>query len=657
MSKKDKKEQESSETEVKVDDTEHKSESKDPPKTEVRVIFRTETDHGDDDDESETEVSFANGAFPRVKPLRFPANEKREEEVETLRRTLLSPTINLPILKVESQEDILPVLSLYTQKEIKRGLSAPIFRIVSSTGLGILPTDETDYDLPEKVSTIMDSLIARLDTEGSIPVFVSLSDYRNYKISLLFEQKFLSGNRRAIIVSQREDERNGFLAYVKEQSKIISGLKNIRHPFERDGFSRGDVQSVSPMTDAERKVYLHSNLSKMAKSKGVRFSPNMLSYLCNQSISSFPSGTVTRKAFEVLDCAMGIAKAENETSINQDRITRAFENVMPSHDRMKALIDMDKRLKQKIFGQDEAINDVYNLILSQCDEEPEKPTVLGFFGPSGVGKTALAEEISWVLTGRKVNCINMAEYADDFKMSILIGSAKGYVDSEKDGLLAEIIKENPRAVILLDEFEKAHPKVRQMFLGMFDKGSLNDNHAGLMDFRKATIVLTSNAGIRQQKTLGFNTTGDVLYSADLDLIKEQFPPELLGRIDAKIMFQPLSKEALRSILDKFMGTLDKRFKTLGIKVSLSEAAKEELIKIGQDPSAGARPLMNILRQKVKTPIEIAFFKKEITPGSNVIVQSVSKMKDFKVLPMLRVSGLYTGVRAKRMRGKSRHVRE
>ena len=178
-----------------------------------------------------------------------------------------------------------------------------------------------------------------------------------------------------------------------------------------------------------------------------------------------------------------------------------------------------------------------------------------------------------------------------------------------------------------------------------------------MNFSKATIILTSNAGVRQQKTLGFNTTGDVLYSADLDLIKEQFPPELLGRIDAKIMFQPLSKDALRCILDKFMGTLDKRFKAMGIKVSLSEEAKEELIKMGQDPSAGARPLMNVLRQKVKTPVEIAFFKKEIVPGNNVVVQSISKIRDFKVLPVPRIPNSYSNLKINKERARRGRVKE
>ena len=474
-----------------------------------------------------------------------------------------------------------------------------------------------------------------LTLEQSIPVLVSISDYENYDIAGIFEKNFLSKGRRAIVVLTKEDEKNDFLPVVNEEIQTIDGLKNVRTPYERDGLSRGRIQMISPMTDEERKVYLMDNSLIMASLNGFYFYPRMLSYLTEKGIECFPKETVVRKTFEVLDYAMGLSRKEGKISITRSKLDAAFEAIAPMHDRMQSLIDMDVRLKKKIFGQDKAINDVYNLILSQCDENPEKPVVLGFFGPSGVGKTALAEEVSLVLTGKKVNCINMSEYADDFKMSILIGSAKGYVDSEQDGLLAQIIKEDPRAVILLDEFEKAHPKVQKMFLGMFDKGSLYDNHSGLMDFSKATIILTSNAGVRQQKTLGFNADADIKYSADEDLIREEFPPELLGRIDAKIMFQPLSREALESILNKFMAPLDKRFSNLGISVSLSDEVSNELISMGQDPSAGARPLMTVLKQKVKTPIEIAFFKKEIKAGDKIVVQSIEEEKGFKILPVSR----------------------
>ena len=245
-------------------------------------------------------------------------------------------------------------------------------------------------------------------------------------------------------------------------------------------------------------------------------------------------------------------------------------------------------------------------------------------GPSGVGKTALAEEISLVMTGKNVVKINMSEYSESFKSSILIGSAKGYVDSDEDGLLAKTIKENPKAVILLDEFEKAHPKVQQLFLGIFDKGSVFDNHAGQIDMSKTTIILTSNAGVRLEQTLGFGASTTPDYVADEKIIKESFAPELLGRLDAKILFNPLTDEALLKIIDKYMLQMKPRFDKLGVQVILSPEVKNELLKHGKDPMFGARPVLSLMRQKVKLPVEIGVLKKRIKKGNQVIINSLEK---------------------------------
>ena len=304
----------------------------------------------------------------------------------------------------------------------------------------------------------------------------------------------------------------------------------------------------------------------------------------------------------------------------------------PVHNRTKALADLDARLKKKIFGQDEAVDICYESILSNLDDERrEKPTVLAFFGPSGVGKTALAEEISLALTGKKASIINMSEYADSFKVSILTGSSKGYVDSDEDGLLAKIINSNPHAVIVLDEFEKAHAQVQQMFLGIFDKGSVFDNHAGQIDMRKATIILTSNAGVRCDNAIGFGNTSDPAYVADHDLIQKEFPPELLGRIDAKILFKPLSDDALKKIVGKFMGLLKPRFDKLGVRVILTPKSEQELVNKAKDPSSGARPLMSFIRQKIKTPIEIAVLKKRFNRGDTIIIENV-EAKTMRIIP-------------------------
>ena len=218
----------------------------------------------------------------------------------------------------------------------------------------------------------------------------------------------------------------------------------------------------------------------------------------------------------------------------------------------------------------------------------------------------------------------MAEYAESFKASILTGSAKGYVDSDDDGLLAKAVKENPKTVILLDEFEKAHPRVQQLFLGIFDKGSVFDNHAGDVDMSKTTFILTSNAGVRSEQSLGFGASTTPDYVADESIIKYAFSPELLGRLDARILFKPLTDEALLQVIDKHMKQMKPRFDKLGVQVTLSKNAKTELLEQGKNPMLGARPILSLMRQKVKLPVEIGVLKKQIKKGNHVIINSLQQ---------------------------------
>jgi ATP-dependent Clp protease ATP-binding subunit ClpA len=183
----------------------------------------------------------------------------------------------------------------------------------------------------------------------------------------------------------------------------------------------------------------------------------------------------------------------------------------------------------------------------------------------------------------------------------------------------------------LDEFEKAHPKVQQLFLGIFDKGSVLDNHSGQIDMSDTTIILTSNAGVRSQNALGFGSDSSPAYVADKKLIQQSFAPELLGRLDAQILFKPLDDKALRKIVDKNMMSLRPKFDRLGVQVTLSKNAKSELLLEGKNPMYGARPILSLMRQKVKLPIEVGVLKKKIKKGNKVVVTSLQK-DNLKVLP-------------------------
>ena len=568
-------------------------------------------------DDSDTSFNFFS-----IEALDFRKTPRRNKELHRFRDILKSPFINVPLLIVERQEDILPVLSLYLQDAANKEESASFFSVTPSD---FDMDDESDFsfDLEKKIN-LGGTIIEFGQKRGAVPVYCDLADYMDRDMFGKFVTNFLKKEMPAVLCV-RKPEIEDIRQAVQQDRLISGGIENPMTPYEPRGLARSKELEISPLTQEEKHIYFSHYINQIAMDNNLTCSSSVCRYFINQMMTRFSHQDVFFKVFDLMNQAVVMAQKTEQTAISKSIVNKVLKEHAPLHNRTRALMDLDTRLKQKIYGQDQAIDTCYETILSDLDDENRtKPTVLAFFGPSGVGKTALAEEISQALTGKKVSTINMAEYSDSFKVSILTGSSKGYVNSDEDGLLAKIVKENPKAVILLDEFEKAHPEVQQMFLGVFDKGSLFDNHSGQIDMSQTTIILTSNAGIRSNAGIGFGSSPTKEYVADKELIQNEFPPELLGRLDAKVLFNPLSQEALEKIVDKFMLELKPRFDKLGVRVSLSPEAKQELVERAKDPTAGARPILSLIRQKVKTPIEIAVLKRQIKKGAHIIIRNIDK---------------------------------
>ena len=589
------------------------------------------TNASESDDDFKKEKTQSNGKsdsldFLDIEPLQFRKTPQRNKELHRFCDIINAPFINVPLLVVERQEDILPLLSLYTSKEKHKGKKVSFYSIPSAN----LKDDDGDdhYDL--KKMDMAANIVESQKEFSDFPVYCDISDYKDHGMLDKFTYNFLRMGMPAILCVSKQ-ELEGIHEIIEKDRQISGGIKNPLTPYEIYGFARTKEIEIAPLTREEKQIYFSHHIERMFAETGVKCSPPVYHYFINQVLNRFSHQDVFFKVFDLMNHVVSKTHKAKHIFISKKIINQVIQEYAPLHNRTLALMDLDERLKKKIYGQDQAIEECYETILSDIDDDNRtKPVVLGFFGPSGVGKTALAEEISLALTGKKVSTINMGEYSDGFKTSILTGSSKGYVNSDEDGLLAKIVKENPQAVILLDEFEKSDIEVQQVFLGIFDKGSLYDNHSGQIDMSKTTIILTSNAGIRSNSILGFDCSETQEYVADKKLIQKEFPPELLGRLDAKILFKPLSKETLGKIVDKFMNQFKPRFDRLGVRVSLSPEAKQELVEKVEDPSAGARPLFSLIRQKIKTPIEIAVLKKRIKAGSQIIVQSIDK-KEMKIV--------------------------
>ena len=252
-----------------------------------------------------------------------------------------------------------------------------------------------------------------------------------------------------------------------------------------------------------------------------------------------------------------------------------------------------------------------------------------FIGPSGVGKTYLAQALAEFMFGDADALIrlDMSEYREQHTASRLFGAPPGYVGYEEGGQLTEAVRRRPYRVVLFDEVEKAHPDVWNALLQILDDGRLTDGQGRVVDFRNTVLIMTSNLGtefVRAGGTLGFlqqanNAEDRAAHEKIEKALKSTFRPEFLNRIDEIIMFAPLSIEQMRSIVDLQMDEVRQRLEEHGLHVELTEAAREWLAQSGYDPAFGARPLRRALQKFIESPLSISLLSGEFKQGDTVRV--------------------------------------
>ena len=302
---------------------------------------------------------------------------------------------------------------------------------------------------------------------------------------------------------------------------------------------------------------------------------------------------------------------------------------------------MAQTIKQKVIGQDKAVTAVAKAIQRTRAglKDPKRP--IGsfiFLGPTGVGKTELAKELSRFLFDSEDNLIriDMSEYMEKFSVSRLIGAPPGYVGYEEGGQLTEKVRRKPYSVILLDEIEKAHPDVFNILLQVLDDGQLTDSLGRKIDFKNTIIIMTSNIGSRQLKDFGtgvgfatqtkekmkLDDTRNVIQNA----LKKTFSPEFLNRVDDVIVFNQLEKEDIHKIIKINLIDVNRRIKELGFEMELSPEAIEFLAEKGFDPLYGARPLKRTIQKYVEDPFAEKIINKEIKEGDTIAI-GFDKEKD------------------------------
>jgi ATP-dependent Clp protease ATP-binding subunit ClpC len=298
------------------------------------------------------------------------------------------------------------------------------------------------------------------------------------------------------------------------------------------------------------------------------------------------------------------------------------------------LLQMEERLHERIIGQDEAIHALSDAIRRARAglKDPLRP--IGsfiFLGASGVGKTEMAKALAEFLFDEDdaLVRIDMSEYREQHSVSRLFGAPPGYVGYEEGGQLTEAIRRRPYRVILFDEIEKAHPEVWNTLLQILDDGRLTDGQGRIVDFRNTVLIMTSNLGtefVTRSGTLGFQRSGEGAENegeAKIErALKDTFRPEFLNRIDEVIIFSKLTLEDMVEIVSLQMEQVRERLEDHGLKVSLSDAARNWLAQEGLDPDFGARPLMRAIQKHVESPLSVKILQGEFKEGGQVLVDYV-----------------------------------
>ncbi|HTD23636.1 MAG TPA: ATP-dependent chaperone ClpB [Terriglobales bacterium] len=306
---------------------------------------------------------------------------------------------------------------------------------------------------------------------------------------------------------------------------------------------------------------------------------------------------------------------------------------------VKKLVAMENRLRERVLGQDSALERVANAVRRSRAglSDPNRP--IGsfiFLGPTGVGKTELARALAEFLFDDEhaLVRIDMSEYMEKHAVSRLIGAPPGYVGYDEGGQLTEQVRRRPYSVVLFDEIEKAHPDVFNVLLQILDDGRLTDGQGRTVDFKNTVIIMTSNLGATYLAAVRPDNREDFYEATEkvMDALRSHFKPEFLNRVDDIIVFNPLGKEQLTHIVELRLNDLRRLLSDRKVTIELTDAARELLFSEGYDPTYGARPLKRAIQRLIQDPLALKILDGEVLHGDHVLVDADRKERKmiFKV---------------------------
>jgi len=470
----------------------------------------------------------------------------------------------------------------------------------------------TDRFMPDKAIDLIDEAASRVRIENeSLPS--GLDEIRRRMMQLEIEREALKkekdeGSRRHLenVEKQLADLREQNAGLTARWENEVGALRRIKEIKEQVASAQTELEDAQRRGDLERAARIQYGQLRELEAQQEQAEHKLADLHTNGNALVHEEVTAQQVA-EVVSKWTGIP------------VSRMLEG------EKEKLMRMEERLHERVVGQDEGVRVVSDAVRRSRAGLGDVNRPIGsflFLGPTGVGKTELCKALAEFLFDDEAAFvrIDMSEFQERHSVARLIGAPQGYVGYEEGGRLTEAVHRRPYCVILMDEIEKAHPDVFNILLQVLDEGRLTDGHGRTVDFRNTIVAMTSNIGSEYIQQLSESGGADLEIEMKVrDELKKHFRPEFLNRVDETVIFQRLTQEDLRRIVEIQVRYLRQRLADRRITIDLTDAAKDQLARDGYDPVYGARPLKRLIQQQIENPLAKRILAGEFSDGDHIEV--------------------------------------
>ena len=586
---------------------------------EIHTIVGAGAGEGQMDAANLLKPALARGELRCIGATTLDEYKKRIEKDAALERRFQPVLVSQPTVA-----DTIAILrGLKERYEVHHGIRIQDAALVAAATLS--DRYVSDRFLPDKAIDLVDEAAAKIKMEvDSMPADIDQVQRRLTQLQI--EQEALKKERDLASKARLADLR-------KEVSDLEEKIGAMKAQWLREKEIIEEIRKASPKLEELR------NEAELAQRKGDLGKAAEISY-----------GKIPELEKGIEEKRRELAKVQEKTAYLKEEVTdqdiagivAKWTGVPVSkmlEGEMQKLLRMEEGLRTRLVGQEEALTAVANAVRRSRAGLGDEKRPIGsflFLGPTGVGKTELARALAEFLFDdeRAMLRLDMSEFHDKYTVSRLIGAPPGYIGYEEGGQLTEPVRRRPYSVILFDEVEKAHPDVYNVLLQVLDDGRLTDGQGRLVDFKNTVIILTSNIGSAQiqsiaERDLPAEDKRDLMLRAVMDEVRKAFRPEFLNRLDETVVFKPLEREHIHSIIDIQLRRFAERLGKRDITATLTPAAKDLLAEAGWDPQYGARPLKRAIQKNLEDPLAKQVLAGAYPPGTQLDIDRGPNGLEFK----------------------------